>query len=284
MKIRASIRLLAALALLLSVGVSRAADPSALKPIPEKLVVLTFDDSVKSQAAFVAPLLKRLGFGATFFITEGFTFNTDKTHYMTWEEIAALDKMGFEIGNHTRAHKGVAEQSAEEFLADLEHVEKKCAEHGIAIPTTFAYPGNSIDPMAIGVLEKKGYKFARRGGAPEFPYKEGRGRAYEPGADHPLLIPSAGDARPFWTIDDFKQAISAAQKGKIAVLQFHGVPDIEHPWVNCDPKLFEACMAHLKENGFTAVALRDLAGYVDPAVKPADPFGAIKSRTPPSGP
>ena len=29
-------------------------------------VVLTFDDSVASQATFVAPLLKKYGFGATF--------------------------------------------------------------------------------------------------------------------------------------------------------------------------------------------------------------------------
>lgn len=49
-----------------------------------------------------------------------------------------------------------------------------------------------------------GIKFARRRGSPEYPYKEGRGFAYEPGLDHPLLVPSAGDARPGWTLDDLK--------------------------------------------------------------------------------
>ena len=44
----------------------------AVEPIPDRLVVLTFDDSVASHATFVAPLLKKHGFGATFFITEGF--------------------------------------------------------------------------------------------------------------------------------------------------------------------------------------------------------------------
>jgi peptidoglycan/xylan/chitin deacetylase (PgdA/CDA1 family) len=34
-----------------------------------KVVVLTFDDAVKSHRTFVAPLLKELGFGATFFVT-----------------------------------------------------------------------------------------------------------------------------------------------------------------------------------------------------------------------
>ena len=61
-----------------------------LEPIPDKLVVLTFDDSAKSHYTTVRPILKRYGFGATFFITEGFDFPTNKTDYMTWEEIAEL--------------------------------------------------------------------------------------------------------------------------------------------------------------------------------------------------
>ena len=42
-----------------------------LEPIPDRLVVLTFDDSSKSHFTVVRPILKKHGFGATFFITEG---------------------------------------------------------------------------------------------------------------------------------------------------------------------------------------------------------------------
>jgi peptidoglycan/xylan/chitin deacetylase (PgdA/CDA1 family) len=59
-----------------------------LAPIPDKLVVLTFDDSKASHSTVVRPLLKKYGFGATFFITEGFTFRTNKADYLTWEQIA----------------------------------------------------------------------------------------------------------------------------------------------------------------------------------------------------
>ncbi len=62
----------------------------AREPIPDKLVVLTFDDAVKSQYSVVRPILKKYGFGATFFVTEGFDFPTNKTDYMTWEEIARV--------------------------------------------------------------------------------------------------------------------------------------------------------------------------------------------------
>ena len=76
-----------------------------LQPIPDRLVVLTFDDGNKSDATYVAPLLKRYGFGGTFFITEGLNFLKNKDHYVTWEEVKEMHETGFEIGNHTRHHK-----------------------------------------------------------------------------------------------------------------------------------------------------------------------------------
>src|SRR5882757_2208938 len=88
-----------------------AGPPRALKPIPDRLVVLTFDDASKSHFTVARPLLKKYGFGATFFVTEGFDFPTNKRDYMSWEEIAALHKDGFEIGNHTRDHQGVTEKT-----------------------------------------------------------------------------------------------------------------------------------------------------------------------------
>ena len=130
----------------------------------------------------------------------------------------------------------------------------------------------------LPLLRECGIKFARRGGAPEFPYDKGRGFAYEPGRDHPLLIPSAGDARPAWTLEDFKRAVSQARDGKIAVIQLHGVPDTAHAWVNTPKPLFESYVEYLARNGYKVIALRDLARYVDPDVVPADPWGVIEER------
>lgn len=53
--------------------------------IPDKLVILTFDDSCKSDITFAAPLLKSYGFGATFFATEGFRRGEGwEKKYPTW--------------------------------------------------------------------------------------------------------------------------------------------------------------------------------------------------------
>jgi peptidoglycan/xylan/chitin deacetylase (PgdA/CDA1 family) len=61
-----------------------------IKPIPDKSVVLTFDDACLSHATFVAPLLKEYGFGGSFYITTAFEFNTRKDWHMTWEQIKDL--------------------------------------------------------------------------------------------------------------------------------------------------------------------------------------------------
>jgi len=267
-------RRLAALVALLAA----AAPAGALEPIPDRLVVLTFDDASKSHFTVARPLLLKYRFGATFFVTEGWDAATNKRDYMAWDEIARLHKDGFEIGNHTLGHVSVTDKTLRDLPAQLRGIDARCNAHGLPKPVSFAYPGNAVTKDALAVLKEHGIRFARRGGSPEHPYKDGRGFAYEPGLDHPLLVPTAGDARPHWTLDDLKAAVSQARHGKVAVLQFHGVPDTAHDWVSTKAEQFEAFLKHLADARYTVIALRDLARYVDPDVAPTDPFGVIEDR------
>ena len=141
---------------------------SDLKRIPDKLVVLTFDDCNKSDRGFVADEIRKHGFGATFYVTEGLGFLHNKKHYVTWKEIVELHEMGFEIGNHTKTHPHMPRLSKEAMKEELLHIEKRCAEHGIPKPVTFCYPGFGNNLACVEVLMGLGYQFARRGVGPEF--------------------------------------------------------------------------------------------------------------------
>lgn len=220
--------------------------------VPNKIVVLTFDDSVASHATFVGPLLKKLGFGATFFITEGFEFAQDKEHYMSWEQIKALNDDGFEIGNHTKNHTAVKSQALPALSGDVEYIETQCAARGIPRPTSFCYPGYQTSDAAVKLLRERGYKFARAGG----------NSAFDPAKDEPLTMPQAFDSKPGCTLAQFASAVAGAKDGKIAVMTFHGVPDIKHPWVNTDPALFEKFMQHLKDEKCTVISVREMAKYL----------------------
>lgn len=242
---------------------------------PDKVVVLTFDDSVRSQYEIVRPILLKYGFGATFFITEGFEFTSDKTNYMTWEQIKQLHADGFEIGNHTRDHVGLTEQN---YVEQLNAINQQCERFGIPKPVSLAYPGNKFSVEMFEKLRNHGIQFARRGGSPEYPYENGRGVAFEPGFDHPLLIPSAGDARPDWEMDDFLKGVHQAKDGHVAVLQFHGVPDNAHNWVSTASDRFEQFMGYLAREDYTVIALRDLRKYVDPGMVPLSPLDVVQDR------
>jgi peptidoglycan/xylan/chitin deacetylase (PgdA/CDA1 family) len=247
----------------------------ALEPIPDKTVVLTFDDSPKSHREFVAPLLKEHGFGATFFISA--RWMDDTANFMSWPEIAELHQMGFEIGNHSWSHLDFGSPvNAARLAGQLALVENELERVGVPRPVSFAWCGNSFGPEAMAKLSAGGYRYARRGMQPEVPYGLALpGPLYDSKAHHPLLVPSAGDAYPNWTMESFRAAVDRARDGKIAVVQFHGVPDTAHPWVSTPPSAFRAYMQYLKDEGFNVIALRDLDRYVDPEAEVQDAMTAV---------
>ena len=254
----------------------------SLSPIPEKLVVLTFDDGCISSTEYIEPLLTEYGFGATFFFTDAFLRDESlkDENYMTWEDALKIHNAGFEIGNHTQNHPGVKGLSASQFQKELEYIENRCEEYGIEKPKTFCYPGFGFDLNAVQVLREKGYLFARRGVLPEYKYnREGaRGPAYEPAEDDPLLIPCTGFSGPDWGFEDFLWALEQGGDGKIPVFCFHGVPDLDHPWVNTDASVFKKYMDYLRDHDYTVIAMRDLIKYVDPSNYPEDSYAPIQRR------
>jgi peptidoglycan/xylan/chitin deacetylase (PgdA/CDA1 family) len=223
------------------------------KQIPDKLVVLTFDDAPASQYAVVAPLLKEFGFEATFFVCEFPPNYKDSTMYMNWRQVQALDRMGFEVANHTQSHANVAKLTQAQFNSELAYIEDKCDSLSIEKPLSFAYPGYGLNTEVLSFLHEKEYVFARAGGS----------RVYDPLVDHPYLIPS-------WATDENNKteimaALQKAKNGKIVVLTIHGVPDVEHPWVNTPIALFKEYLQYLAKHKFKVISLRDLQDYIDVA-------------------
>ena len=240
---------LASLTVFLAATSMPAADPDpygiVVKPIPEKTVVLTFDDSVASHATVVAPILKKMGFGGSFYICDFDSFNTRKDWYMTWTQIKSLADDGFDVGNHTRGHGGGS-------MNDWLGMEAEFASNNVPKPTTLCWPVYQVNPRIYQDLIANRYTFGRGG----------HERPYRPTFDHPFDVPS-------FTIHDrvsFDSFVSAAQRatsGRIVVFTFHGVPEGEHPSVGLDPAAFSRMMQYLKDNHYTVISMRDMAGYVD---------------------
>jgi peptidoglycan/xylan/chitin deacetylase (PgdA/CDA1 family) len=236
-----------------------------------KIVVLTFDDAPKSHLTFVAPLLKKMGFDATFFIT--YEWMDDEENFMSWEQVGKLHKIGFEIGNHAWHHWNFSQpKTAAALEGELGLINYELQRQGIPLPVSFAWDGNGFGPEAVKVLHNLGYQFARRGKQPEMAYGTLEpGPGFDPNKHHHLLIPTTCDGYPDLELEQFVTALKSVKTHEIPVLQFHGVPDVAHPWVNTSPEKFTAFMEYLKSNEYQVIAMQDLAKHL-PENPPQDPM------------
>lgn len=128
-------------------------------PIPEKPIVLTFDDGWKNQYTYAYPILKKYGFTATFFI---FTNAIGHKNFMTWDQIKEIDASGMTIGGHTKTHPyltGITDPIA---LEKEINGGKKIIEEHLGHPIeTFAYPFGLYNASTTEAVRKAGYRIAR---------------------------------------------------------------------------------------------------------------------------
>jgi peptidoglycan/xylan/chitin deacetylase (PgdA/CDA1 family) len=126
------------------------------RPLPEKPVVLTFDDGFSDQYTNAYPLLYRYGFTGTFFIITRFP-DEGRPEYMAWSEIELLHAGGMEIGSHSYTHPSLKGKSFEyivwQVLGSKEAIEARIRE-----PVRFfSYPSGQYDQLVKDVLQSAGY-------------------------------------------------------------------------------------------------------------------------------
>jgi peptidoglycan/xylan/chitin deacetylase (PgdA/CDA1 family) len=78
-------------------------------PLPDRPVILSFDDGWGNQFTFAFPLLQKYGFTGTFFIVSGYL---DHQNFMTTEQLKMMAAAGMTIGGHSRTHPALARLGA----------------------------------------------------------------------------------------------------------------------------------------------------------------------------
>lgn len=148
--------------------------------LPEKPVVLTFDDGHFNNYYYAFPILKKHNFKATLNVIGSFSeFSTSSGDidnpnysYVTWEEIKELHDSGiFEIGNHSyKMHQykprfGIQKkngESSEEYAnaltKDIKLLEDKFKNECGFNTEVFAYPFGAYSKESEKILRKNGFK------------------------------------------------------------------------------------------------------------------------------
>ena len=218
----------------------------ANRPEKQRTVVLTFDDACKSHLENVAPILKKYGFNATFFICrfKDEWRKKNEKYLLTGKEIKALSDMGFEIGNHTWNHPDLRTLSDAEIADEIEKLNDFLAGNGIPKPVTFAYPGGPFAENAVPILKKYGLVAART--TEQVPWNLQK--------QDLMRVPSYPLQKN--SMHAFYYALGSADESNVPVLLFHGVPDIVHEWVDTAPEFFEKCMKYLYENDYRVISMK----------------------------
>ena len=122
------------------------------KALPEKPVMITFDDSRVEHALIAAPVLEKNGFRGVFFIM---TITYNKKNYMTKDQIAGLAKAGHTIGLHSWDHTMVIKyKGAADWQKEVIDPRKKL-ETIIGKPVEYwAYPNGVYDHKSAEELSK----------------------------------------------------------------------------------------------------------------------------------
>jgi peptidoglycan/xylan/chitin deacetylase (PgdA/CDA1 family) len=127
------------------------------QPLPEKPIMITFDDGRKEQYTIGAETMDKYGFKGVFFIM---TVSLGRNHYMSRDDVKALSAKGHIIGCHTWDHHKVTSYKGEDWTLQLSKPKKQLEDLTQKPVTAFAYPYGVWDPIAADSLKSHGFNTA----------------------------------------------------------------------------------------------------------------------------
>jgi peptidoglycan/xylan/chitin deacetylase (PgdA/CDA1 family) len=127
-------------------------------PLPNKPIMLTFDDTDEDQFTVAWPEMKKYGFKGVFFIM---TVSLNRQpHYMTETQVKELVAGGNVIGSHTWDHHNVRKYQGKDWETQIDKPTRKLeAVTGQPIKY-FAYPFGLWNRQALPEIRKRGFLMA----------------------------------------------------------------------------------------------------------------------------
>ena len=134
--------------------------------LPARPLMITFDDGWRNQYVYAAPLLKKYGFTAVFFVYPQL-IRSKASVFMSSGDVRALSDAGFSIGSHTWSHADLRRKRREPSAVFTRRARgeldrsKRWIEDVTGKPATaFAYAYGSYDTSSASVVEAAGYRLA----------------------------------------------------------------------------------------------------------------------------
>jgi len=171
--------------------------------LPDKTVMITFDDGYRSIYNNAWPELKKRNWPFTVFVNSQ-PHDEKKALYMSWEQLRELASNGVSIANHSDSHPHLVRRRQDESehqwqqrrMQEILFAEKRIkAEIGRSLKM-FAYPYGEYDATLLDVLASNGYlAFGQQSGPVS-------------ASSHPQLIPRFPFGGEYGAIEDFSVKVN----------------------------------------------------------------------------
>jgi peptidoglycan/xylan/chitin deacetylase (PgdA/CDA1 family) len=257
-----------------------------------KVVILTFGDTHKSQFSTAKPILDKYGFKGTFFIVCNWA-SSHNPERMTWQEINQLYREGHDIESHTMTHKLLDGLSARALDYEVGQSKQCLYDHLGIYPTVFSPPHdrgwdnatviNTIAKyydLSIGgfvndvmFLRCYGWKQQQQEYSNQIdcrPYSDNGTLNYASRYDIKENAGAQGHSNDTLIFDRFSNLVNregmlnsdnAKPINSVLILGYHNLNDIQTTQRDAmDAALFDKEMKYLHDNGIRVITMSDL-GY-----------------------
>ncbi len=128
--------------------------------LPEKPVILTFDDGYADNYEEMLPILEAHGMKATVYMI---TNMIGQPGYLTWEQLRDMQERGVEIGSHTANHLPLTGLPPKEREDELKLSKLILEWNGIRTVFSLSYPNGKYDDALPELLRQNEYLTAVTG-------------------------------------------------------------------------------------------------------------------------
>ncbi|MDS0528268.1 polysaccharide deacetylase family protein [Clostridium sp. SHJSY1] len=127
------------------------------KPIPQKSILITFDDGYTDNYVHAFPILKELNMKATIFVISS---GIDSGYYMSKDQLKEMSDYGIDIESHTVNHVHLNTLSYEEQLKELKDSKAKIESVTNKPVLSIAYPFGDFNENSKKAAKDAGYSLA----------------------------------------------------------------------------------------------------------------------------